>query len=91
MNERLAVTVGGAFGPFHVATNMAVSLDPLDDSTPLELCLPPGAGGDTVLWTASQTFVTGDVVLSGGRRYTAKWWTRDKTQGDPNGPWSLDS
>jgi chitodextrinase len=41
----------------------------------------------TAIWTPSRIFTSGDVVVHEGRRYTAKWWTRNQVPGDPWGPW----
>lgn len=46
------------------------------------------AADGTAIWTPSRVFDTGDVVVDGGKRYRAMWWTRNQRPGGAGGPWS---
>ena len=39
-------------------------------------------------WTASWQYNEGDIAVQAGHRWQAKWWTRNQTPGDANGPWT---
>jgi hypothetical protein len=39
-------------------------------------------------WTASWQYDEGEVAVQSGHRWQAKWWTRNQTPGDANGPWT---
>ncbi|MCK0117526.1 metallophosphoesterase [Isoptericola sp. S6320L] len=42
----------------------------------------------TAVWTPSRIFDAGDVVVHDGRRYEARWWTRNQAPGaSSRGPW----
>lgn len=41
----------------------------------------------TPIWTPSRIFTAGNVVLYQGKKYVARWWTRNQAPGDKNGPW----
>ncbi|WP_164863442.1 carboxypeptidase regulatory-like domain-containing protein [Agromyces sp. LHK192] len=45
------------------------------------------AAGDGRAWTNSWVYTGGEVVVHGGQRFKAKWWTRGQAPGDQYGPW----
>jgi chitodextrinase len=53
-----------------------------------EVGTPVSCGDDVHLtWTTSWIYTGGEVVHHEGRRWQAKWWTRNQEPGDPYGPW----
>lgn len=54
-----------------------------------EVGKPVSCAGTTVpAWTASSVHRAGDTVAHDGRLWAAKWWTRNETPGEANGPWT---
>lgn len=47
----------------------------------------PAAGAQVRAWTASWVYTGGQTVAHNGHTWKAKWWTRNQTPGDQNGPW----
>ncbi|MFT4210832.1 MAG: carboxypeptidase regulatory-like domain-containing protein [Microbacterium sp.] len=45
--------------------------------------------GTTPAWTSSWIYTGGETVVYDGKRWQAKWWTRNQTPGDVWGPWTL--
>lgn len=45
------------------------------------------AGDDVRAWTDSWTYTGGETIAHDGHTWRAKWWTRNQTPGDPDGPW----
>lgn len=39
------------------------------------------------IWTPSRVFSSGDVATHEGKRWRARWYSRNQKPGDPNGPW----
>ncbi|GIF49402.1 calcineurin-like phosphoesterase family protein [Asanoa ferruginea] len=60
---------------------------PGDPNGPWEELVPPPADGSPAAWAASTIYNAGDRVTYQGKRYEAKWYTRNQAPGDPNGPW----
>jgi chitodextrinase len=45
------------------------------------------AAGDARAWARSSQHAEGDVVVHGGHRWRASWWSRNQAPGETGGPW----
>ncbi|GIF71542.1 hypothetical protein Asi02nite_10600 [Asanoa siamensis] len=61
--------------------------EPGNPTGPWEEIAPPPADGSPAAWTPSRIYNAGDRVTYQGKRYEARWYTRNQAPGDRNGPW----
>ncbi|WP_326558476.1 carbohydrate-binding protein [Micromonospora sp. NBC_01796] len=62
---------------------------PGDPNGPWEEIAPPSPDNKPAAWTPTTVYNTGNRVSYQGHVYEAKWYTRNQTPGDANGPWKL--
>ncbi|GAA2623136.1 hypothetical protein GCM10010399_62950 [Dactylosporangium fulvum] len=60
---------------------------PGDPNGPWEEVAPPAPGNGPPAWTPTTVYNTGDRVTYQNHVYEAKWYTRNQSPGDANGPW----
>jgi chitodextrinase len=60
---------------------------PGDPNGPWEEIAPTPPDGSPAAWTPTTVYNAGDRVNYSGHVYEAKWYTRNQTPGDVNGPW----
>ncbi|WP_433205980.1 carbohydrate-binding protein [Dactylosporangium sp. CS-047395] len=62
---------------------------PGDPNGPWEEIAPPAPGGGPAAWTPTTVYNAGARVSYANHTYEARWYSRNQTPGDPNGPWKL--